>query len=1254
MKKCSVCGTVGHNRLVCPVRCSECGSPKHIGRECPKQKRFNQKFGRLFKDGKRKRRRWKKKWEKRKQRTRRKIWRSETSCAKWVRFRTEAWKLFTRIFREEDYLLESIDLTADDRALMARSGSTCFGDSSTFLGDTGASTHMVGTDEGMFDCREIHEQVVVGDGKPLRATKIGKLRRTVHQLDGKTQDIVLEDVKLVPGLDTPLFGILKALAQGWRITNKGIHLALKKNGVTIVFDRLLETKNGVLVGVALLPRTGDKSKGEMAMATRGVSSTKSWDINRMHRVYNHAGEEALRKTAKAYGWTVTGKLGPCEHCQISNQRSKGVAKSTDVKSDKPGERVFIDSTSIQTRSFGGNRFLLGVVDDCTDFTWCKPLKRKCDQTPVMMKFLRLMKSRGTPVKYIRCDNAGENKDLKRKCEESKDLNDIKFEFTPRDSPQYNGKVERKFAVMFARVRVNFAAAKIAGKLRNKLWAEACCHAIDVENLLVSASHIEPSLREFFKKDIIDASQMKQFGEVGVIKTTKRIKGKLKDRGIPVIYLGRAKDHSSDTYRFLNLGTELVLISRDVIWLDQVYGDYKGDRRETVWDVIGINPKMKDPLPTPEQPPDEPRDEEEEPARQVQPEPTREATEGVRTRSRGMTETPSVVTGVRRYARDLKALGVTVNEENVEESKADGSEESNEEPDRVASAIAFALVDRFGEDIGDLAPDFAMRVQEVDPAKFKDMYDNPKSFDEAWNHPDAFQREKWREAIKKEFDKMEHNGVWKKVKRNEIPEGRRCVKYKWVFEIKRSGVFRARLVACGYSQVPGVDFNEVFSPVCNDVTFRMVIVLMIIWRLEALIFDVTTAFLTGDLEEEIYMECPDGMEHDDDEVLLLLKTIYGLVQASRQYNKKFTDVLVNKMGFRQCRADRCLYYRRNKDGLVIVLTYVDDNLCVGHPKALKAMLEEIPKHGLQITVEHELKDYLSCEIRLNEDRTKAWIGQPHMIKKIEKTFGEEVNKRQRYKTAGTPGLGLVKVKEEEGKIDKERQSRYRTGVGMLLYLIKHSRPDICNAVRELSKCLDGASEASYKEMLRVIKYVLDTKLKGLKVEPELVETEWIILLFSDSDWAGDKDNRRSVGGYMIFLNGVLICWRSKLQKVVSLSSAEAEFYACSEAVKEIPFIIQILEFVGAKVKKPVEVMVDNVGAIYMSQNQVGSSRTRHMDTRYYYVNDLQEDGMIKVMFVRSEDNVADVATKNVTGEIQDRHIDRITGDRDYWMEDHGGD
>ena len=137
------------------------------------------------------------------------------------------------------------------------------------------------------------------------------------------------------------------------------------------------------------------------------------------------------------------------------------------------------------------------------------------------------------------------------------------------------KIEKRFDIIFNRVRANFEAAKLSRALRNKLWAEACMTAIDIENLIVHARHENPSYREFFKKDMPRAEEMKQFGEMGVLKTTKKIRGKLENRGIPVMYLGRARDHAADTHRFLNLQTEMVLISRDVIWLNKVYGDYKG-------------------------------------------------------------------------------------------------------------------------------------------------------------------------------------------------------------------------------------------------------------------------------------------------------------------------------------------------------------------------------------------------------------------------------------------------------------------------------------------------------------------------------------------------------------------------------------------------------------------------------------------------------------------------------------------------------
>jgi Reverse transcriptase (RNA-dependent DNA polymerase) len=139
-----------------------------------------------------------------------------------------------------------------------------------------------------------------------------------------------------------------------------------------------------------------------------------------------------------------------------------------------------------------------------------------------------------------------------------------------------------------------------------------------------------------------------------------------------------------------------------------------------------------------------------------------------------------------------------------------------------------------------------------------MFLIPKIYQEAWNHPCPYQRKQWRDAITKEMLKMMTCKVWTKMKRSNMEQGRLCIKCKWVFNIKRDGTFRARLVACGCLQKPGVDFQESYSPVINYVAWRTVIVCQIIWGLKAILMDVEVAFLNGDLDEVIYMECPDGV------------------------------------------------------------------------------------------------------------------------------------------------------------------------------------------------------------------------------------------------------------------------------------------------------------------------------------------------------------------------------------------------------------
>jgi hypothetical protein len=161
---------------------------------------------------------------------------------------------------------------------------------------------------------------------------------------------------------------------------------------------------------------------------------------------------------------------------------------------------------------------------------------------------------------------------------------------------------------------------------------------------------------------------------------------------------------------------------------------------------------------------------------------------------------------------------------------------------------------------------------------------PSSFDEAGNHDDLKARRKWQDAIKKELCDMDKQQVWEINKKEDIPENRRTINYKWMFKIKQNKNFRARLVACGYSRIPGIDFDESFAPVTNDVSFQIMLIARLIWNLEASIVDVETAYLHGELQEEIYMNIPGGMSYDSNHGLPLKKTIYGLVQSAREFYK----------------------------------------------------------------------------------------------------------------------------------------------------------------------------------------------------------------------------------------------------------------------------------------------------------------------------------------------------------------------------------
>ena len=365
---------------------------------------------------------------------------------------------------------------------------------------------------------------------------------------------------------------------------------------------------------------------------------------------------------------------------------------------------------------------------------------------------------------------------------------------------------------------------------------------------------------------------------------------------------------------------------------------------------------------------------------------------------------------------------------------------------------------------------------------------------------------------------------------------------------------------------------------------ILLICKILWNLHACLIDVETTFLHSNLTNDIYIDCPEGMTSVNNSIdcLELLKCIYGLVQAARQFFRKLKEVL-GKLGFKASKVDPCLLIKRNEKGVIFVALYVDDCLCVGSKQQIEELKSNI-QGSFAIKINDGVKDYLSCEIYFSKDKKGAVLHQRDIIDSIEEEFKKEISGLTVYKTPGTPGKGMVR-NPEDSSVSKIEEKKYIRGVSKLLYLVKHTQPDIANAIRELSKMLDCVTPSAIKELKRVIKYVLDTRELGLKIKPvKMGNNENVhIEVFCNSDYAGDKETRVCLSRYILYFCNVPVAWRSKAQKNVTLSSSKGEFFSLNEAAKEVKFIVQVIELIGIEVKKPATIRVDNIDAIYMAKD-----------------------------------------------------------------------
>ena len=421
---------------------------------------------------------------------------------------------------------------------------------------------------------------------------------------------------------------------------------------------------------------------------------------------------------------------------------------------------------------------------------------------------------------------------------------------------------------------------------------------------------------------------------------------------------------------------------------------------------------------------------------------------------------------------------------------------------------------------------------------------PATFEE------ARREECWRQAMKEEMSSIEQNRTWKLVN---LPHGHRPIGLKWVFKVKRDEVgaivkHKARLVAKGYVQQEGVDFDEVFAPVARMESIRMLLAVAARegWLVHHM--DVKSAFLNGELKEEVYVRQPPGFvaAGHEGKVLKLEKALYGLRQAPRAWNMKL-DGSLRKLGFKRCVSEHDMYTRGSGKTRVVVGIYVDDLIITGaNSEDISAFKEEM--HRLfRMSDLGLLSYYLGIEVK--QGRNAITLGQVAYAKKLLEKAG-----LASCKPCSTPMEVRLKLSTKSTTPEVDA-TMYRSLVGSLRYLV-HTRPDIAFAVGYVSRFMEKPRQEHLVAVKHLLRYIAGTTEYGL-VYPKLSSGDNNLIGYSDSDMGGDIDERKCTAGVLFFLGEMPVTWQSQKQKAVALSTCEAEYMVGAAGACQAVWLVQLL-------------------------------------------------------------------------------------------------
>lgn len=937
----------------------------------------------------------------------------------------------------------------------------------------------------------------------------------------------------------------------------------------------------------------------------------------LHNVLGHAGIKAINATRKHYKLNIPNDSNnnQCKTCINNKAISVGVGKKTADRSRKATnimECIHVDiigpqsivkeGTRYTLPTIDGHFYILTVVDEFSRFVHVSALKQKSDAPEELKYIIKLWKNKtGLQPKRIQSDNGGEfvNKIL---IEFFRDWG-IEHTQVPAYTPELNGIVERMNRTLTTMVRcmLNHEGLPL------ELWNYAYMHAAFINNRLAREDNngtitpftlIEPN-HEF------NMRRLHPFGCDAFVLMEPDKRGKLQTKTLSGIYLGYSIEQCG--HKILLIDTLKVVEVRNVNFLDHSYSH-----------IFTIIHKIRE----------------------------------LAEKNSGIASKEYVVEAILDKADNyyqVKWKGYfkptwepLENLTNCEQLVQEFELKFN----RTKPITNTSITRNNKNKNNNVSYGYMIAQQNEDLSNISRIgYMIPQSYKQALKHKHSF---KWIESIKEEINSLIKQNTFTEVNST---NGQKLIDTRWVFDAKPDANgkivrWKARLVVRGFQQQEGIDFNETFSPTVRMKSIKTMLALAVDLDLEIKQIDYDTAFLNANLQEDVYVKLPDGytvLDKHNTKALKLNKALYGLKQAPREWYLELHAVLL-QLTYNSSPLDECLYVKTVHIGdniyYMYLSVYVDDTLAF-YPKEVEHIWL---KDKEAIASKFKIKDMGDCEwiLHMRITRIRPNGNNPGILTLAQDSYMEQMLNEFNMsdcKATSTPyhvdDLTMVPDKVEPIILNTKDHTLYRSIIGSLLYAANITRIDLSYVVGVLARYC----HLPYNYHLSAAKYVL-RYIKGT-TKSKLTFTSDnnndnnksinSIKIYTDSSWANEKGDRKSTGGWLMTYNNKPINWQVKKQSVVALSSTEAEFYALTEAIKEARYIQQWFQFYCDK-QINIEVICDNQAAIYMSDHTTNHNRTKHMDMRYFYIRESINEFKIKVKWITTKEQLADILTKTLKPNI----------------------